>query len=151
MKKSFFTSLAYNDWANEKIIEKLSSSEKYPDRCLDLVCHIISLQDYWYDRLVNKSIYLIDLWETYSLAECLPLSKASTETWKEYIGKTKEKEFKNLCGYYGKDGTPLDISVGDIINHVLNHSAYHRGQINLLLKNSGQEPADIDFSSYASF
>lgn len=151
MKKSFVHGFEYNDWANKNIIKFLSESGDAPERCLDLVSHIIAVQDYWYDRQVNKSIYLIDLWEKYSLLELGHLNQSSTNMWLGYIEKCKEKEFKELCGYYNKEGVALDISAGDIINHILNHSAYHRGQINLLLKTNGFEPVNIDFNEYASF
>ena len=151
MKKSFIHSFEYNNWANKKIIENLNKIKDYPERCVELISHIISVQDYWYDRQVNKSIYLIDLWEKYSLLELNHLNQASTQMWMDYINKTKEKDFKELCGYFNEEGVALDISVGDIINHILNHSAYHRGQINLLLKTNNFDPVNIDFNEYASF
>ncbi|MFA8342308.1 MAG: DinB family protein [Rhodothermaceae bacterium] len=151
MKKSFIHGFEYNDWANRQIIAYLTEIKDFPDRCVDLMAHIIAVQDYWFDRQVNKSIYLIDLWEKYSLLELNHLNQASTSMWVEYIEKTKEKDFKELCGYYNEEGVALDISAGDIINHILNHSAYHRGQINFLLKNSEIPPVNVDFNQYASF
>lgn len=151
MKKGFLHSLDYNDWANEKLIVFINSNKNIPERCYSLICHIIATQDYWYDRLVNKSIYLIDLWENYQKNELLPLSQNSSDTWKSFINKSREKDFQELCGYYNEKWEANDISFGDILNHVLNHSAYHRGQINLLLKTAGFDPVDVDFKSYSSF
>lgn len=151
MKKGYLHGFEYNDWANKKILAYLTEIEEYPERCNDLLAHIIAVQDYWYDRQVNKSIYLIDLWEKYSLLELNHLNQASTSMWLNYIEKTKEKDFRELCGYYNEKGVALDISVGDIINHILNHSAYHRGQINFLLRSKDIEPVNVDFNNYASF
>ncbi len=151
MKKTFLNSFNYNHWANEKIISYFLDTKNLPEKCLDLFSHIISVQDYWYDRLVNKNIYLIDLWDRYSLLELTPLNRNSTNTWKDFIKKSSKKSFRNLCGYYDKKGKPVDISVADIIHHLLNHSAYHRGQINLILRENNLEPIDIEFNNYAAF
>lgn len=151
MKKSFIHSINYNDWANENLIRAFKDNNQYPQRCIDLMCHIISSQDYWYDRLINKSIYLVDLWEKFSLLELSMLSQNSTNVWRVFVNKVKEKEFTELCGYYDEKGVALDISTGDVLNSVLNHSAYHRGQINLLIKSAGFEPINIDFRTFASF
>lgn len=151
MKKSYIHSINYNDWANEQLIRFLQTNKDYPLRCIDLISHIISAQDYWFDRLINKSIYLVDLWEKYTLIEMLPLSQNSTSSWRNFVNKIREKDFTELCGYYNEKGIAVDISTGDVINHVLNHSAYHRGQINMLFKNDGITPVDIDFRTYASF
>jgi uncharacterized damage-inducible protein DinB len=47
--------------------------------------------------------------------------------------------------YTNSAGSAFSNSVQDILRHVLMHAQYHRGKVNLLLKQSGLMPASVDY------
>jgi uncharacterized damage-inducible protein DinB len=48
-------------------------------------------------------------------------------------------------GYRNSKGEPWTSTVGDILTHVVTHSAYHRGQVASELRAAGFIPAYTDF------
>lgn len=150
MKKYFLDLFEYNNWANDKIIIKLSSLDyqfegKDPYKILS---HIISAQDIWLERVKGKSSYHINAWEEYSIQEIEILSEISNKEWKKFISKTNEKKFEKTCKYKNSKGDDKSNLFQDIFQHVLNHSTYHRGQINLILRLNNIDPVVNDFIYY---
>ncbi len=47
--------------------------------------------------------------------------------------------------YTNSKGEPWTSSAGDIVMHVILHGAYHRGQIAIVIRAAGEEPAYTDF------
>jgi uncharacterized damage-inducible protein DinB len=43
---------------------------------------------------------------------------------------------------------PNTYALGELIQHVLNHSTYHRGQVTLLLRQLGHEPPSTDYRRF---
>jgi len=150
MKKYFVDLFEYNNWANDKIILKLKSLS--PDlikpEILKLLGHIISAQDTWLERVKGTKSYNIYLWDEYSLQEIEILSMNSHQGWIKFFRKFDEKNLENVCSYKNSKGEKLDKSYQDIFQHIINHSTFHRGQINQLLRINNIEPIKLDFIYY---
>jgi uncharacterized damage-inducible protein DinB len=56
-----------------------------------------------------------------------------------------ERELSRVFEYQSWDGPRYRNSIEDILTQLFGHSWYHRGQIALLLRSSGSEPAATDF------
>ncbi len=54
-------------------------------------------------------------------------------------------ELERVVGYRNSRGEPWTSTVGDVVTHVVIHSAYHRGQVASELRGAGFEPAYTDF------
>ena len=145
MKNYFFQMFQYNDWANEQIFNSLKFVEAIPGKSLLLLSHIIAAQDVWYERITGIHNWNIQLWEVYSLQECVVLSSQSTKNWLSLVRKFKEKDFDKLIEYKNMKGNDCENTVSDILAHVINHATYHRAQINTVLKENGIEPVLIDY------
>lgn len=144
MKRNFIELFEYNDWANSKLIDYMMSLDSPPLKALKLINHIIAGQDIWFERITGNNDYSIDLWEENSLQECYVLCKQSTHNWVKFINRSTEKSLRENFLYINSEGKEYSSSVSGIINHVLTHSHYHRGQINMVLKKEGLEPSKID-------
>jgi uncharacterized damage-inducible protein DinB len=67
------------------------------------------------------------------------------QLWRDHQnGLTPAQLFRPIA-YTNTKGEPWTNTVGDILTHVVLHSAYHRGQIAAGLRASGQPPAYTDF------
>jgi uncharacterized damage-inducible protein DinB len=51
-------------------------------------------------------------------------------------------------GYTNSAGRSFVTPVGDILLHVALHGQYHRGKVNLLLRQAELEPAPVDFIGF---
>jgi uncharacterized damage-inducible protein DinB len=150
MKKYFLDLFEYNNWANDRIILKLHGlnndfKESNPNKILS---HIISIQDTWLERAKGTKTYNIFLWEEYSIQEMEILSINSHRGWIKFISKMSENKFDNECSYKNSKGEKNSKSYQDIFQHIINHSSYHRGQINQSFRLNNIEPVVTDFIYY---
>ena len=148
MKQYFLSQLDFDLWANQKIISSLKN-QKYPEECISLFSHIISAQDIWFERIKKTASFQIQLWDIYTIPECEILLVQSNKKWKNHLEKLTDGKFEELINYRNSQGKEFNESLKDILIHVLNHSSYHRAQINFLLSKSSLTPASIDYILYA--
>ncbi|MCB0732336.1 MAG: DinB family protein [Ignavibacteriae bacterium] len=150
MKKYFLDLFEYNNWANDKIILRLQELEFNftLGNPILILSHIITSQEYWLERVKKKSSYNIYLWEEFSIQELGILSMNSTKEWIKFISKISDSKFQQMLEYKNLKGEDKSHTFQDIFQNVINHSNYHRGQINKILKLEKCEPVDIDFISY---
>ena len=59
-----------------------------------------------------------------------------------------ETDLAARLAYVNSAGKPFDDEVGDILLHVMLHGQYHRGKINLLLRQGGAEPGPVDYIAF---
>ena len=152
MKKYFLDLFEYNNWANDKIILRLQSiNEEFKNaNPLQILSHIISVQDYWFERVKGIKSYNIFLWDEFSIQELGVLSLNSHQDWVKFITKLNESEFEKKSSYKNPDGKKMTRSYQDIFQHIINHSSYHRGQINQIFRMNKIEPVNLDFIYYAN-
>ncbi len=150
MKKYFLDLFEYNNWANDKLILGLQKvKHKFKDKNpISIFSHIISAQDTWLERVKGKTSYHIFLWEEYSIQELEILSMNSHKEWIKFISKMNEKKFGEICIYKNSKGVEHSRYYQDILQHVIIHSVYHRGQINQILRINNVETVNIDFINY---
>jgi Uncharacterized protein conserved in bacteria len=65
--------------------------------------------------------------------------------WSAYFERLDEAELARIFEYRALDGPRFRNSIEDILTQLFGHSWYHRGQIALLLRQAGDEPAVTDF------
>ncbi|MFZ1290556.1 MAG: DinB family protein [Melioribacteraceae bacterium] len=148
MKKYFLNLFEYNDWANFQLINKLILIEDEKDDSFRLMSHIISAQETWLERLKGSHNYSIDIWETFTIQELQILSDKSSKECLKFINKFNEESFNKICNYKNLSGKLFTNSFQEILTHVINHSTYHRAQINIRLKLKNIKPANIDYILY---
>ena len=144
MKKYILDLFEYNNWANDRVIMRIQENvtEFKVGSPLTILSHIIAAQDTWLERVKGTKSYNIFLWDEYSIQEMEILSLNSHKGWINFLKKFDPDKFEELCGY--KNSRRYQ----DIFAHVVNHSTYHRGQINQLLRMNNIEPAATDFIYY---
>ena len=67
------------------------------------------------------------------------------EAWTLYLADITEKEIARSFEYLSGEGIRYRNRVEDILTQLYGHSLYHRGQIAMLLRAAGAEPAVTDF------
>ncbi len=136
---------AYNYWANKRLIEKL---RLLPEELLykelkssfrsitATVLHINDAETVWLKRLEGISL---NKWPSADFKgtsmEALQRLETSSLLIKEFVSELDDRQLHEDCSFTSLDGKPYSMKIYDIIQHAMNHSTFHRGQIITMLRN----------------
>ena len=134
----------YDAWANEEALSSLRAMASPPARAIQLLAHILSAQVLWLERMkgVPQSLPVWPEWKLEEIQSRLPLLRRE---WKVFLGEKKAPDLALRFQYTNTKGEHYSSTIGDTAMHVVMHGVYHRGQIALLVRDGGGEPAYTDF------
>jgi uncharacterized damage-inducible protein DinB len=66
----------------------------------------------------------------------------------EYIRSLTSSELERVVQYKNTKGVPFKGPVWPMLQHVVNHSTYHRGQVTTLLRQLGATPVSTDLIAF---
>ena len=134
----------YDDWANGETLRSLRAMAPPPARAVKLLAHIMSTQWLWLERMrgVKQSFAVWPEWTLDEIEAQLPKLKRE---WKVFLGEKKPPDLALRFQYINTKGEHYSSTIGETAMHVAMHGAYHRGQIALLVRDGGGEPAYTDF------
>lgn len=134
--------LRYNYLANQKYIDFLaknpfSQGEK-------VISHILNAQHIWNAR-VSKTLSIYDIWQPHDLNQCTEINKENFDHSLKLIVGVSLQERHAYKEYTGEKFTN---NVVEILNHVVIHAGYHRGQIAAKAKELKLSPPATDYINY---
>jgi uncharacterized damage-inducible protein DinB len=135
---------AYDAWANRAALASIGRSAAPPPAALRRMGHVLGAQYLWLGRL-RREREPGPVWPEWSLEECDRRTGEIARRWSAYLGRIRPGSLDRAVAYVSSAGEPWTSGVGDILTHVVLHSAYHRGQIATDLRGSGADPASTDF------
>ncbi len=62
-----------------------------------------------------------------------------------FLATLRESDLGRLVSYENPPGTTWSYSLAHMLQHVVNHSTYHRGQVVTLMRQLGRTPPETDF------
>ena len=145
---------AFNGWANRRVLEAVravSPEDLHRDlrtsfgsihgTLLHLVAGEWRWLQFWLDRPYEREY----------LPEEFPDAAAIERFWTEIA--TEQQAFAEALTEESMRTTKLvrgaQRPLADTLQHLLNHSSYHRGQVASLLRQTGYDPPAIDFLIFA--
>ena len=136
--------LDYDDWANREALGSINSAEGDSKRALRLLAHIIGTQWTWLRRLGAPSGEMA-VWPHLEREDCETQFDLLSIAWERYLEASSEQQLDESLAYLNSKGQSWSSRVEDILEHVIMHGAYHRGQIAFVLRADGSTPAYTDF------
>jgi uncharacterized damage-inducible protein DinB len=142
----------WDAWSNRAALESIrgatdgaggAASIALP-RALRIAAHLVGAMRLWLDRLHGDPPSM-DVWPTLSIDQCAASFAEVDRAWSAYVGRLTEAELERRVSYVNSKGERWENSVRDILIHVTHHGGYHRGQIALLVRDSGATPAYTDY------
>jgi uncharacterized damage-inducible protein DinB len=133
---------SYDQWANREVLNSIRKTGTNDERSLQLMSHILAAERVWLERLMQRP-QSVAVWPKADLTSCQSENEALAGLWIEYLSKATN--FDQSISYKNSKGETWTSSIGDVLTHVLMHSAYHRGQIASHMRACGQTPAYTDF------
>lgn len=133
----------YDAWANRATVGSLRKGP-VSERARNLMAHVAATERLWYDRLLNRPQSL-PVWPDFTLDRSDTLATEMAAAWRAYLAELTSAALREERRYTNTKGEHWTNTVGDVLTHVILHSAYHRGQIAADVRAQGGEPAYTDF------
>lgn len=134
---------AYNAWANEQTLTSLRV-EAPPERSLAFMAHIVAAEWLWLGR-IKQWKEAFPVWPEWTRQQCEAQAGKLPPLWQELVRGMRPAGLDQTAAYTNSKGEAWTSTLGDILAHVLLHSAYHRGQIATELRAAGLTPAYTDY------
>ena len=135
-------------WADAELRRALEATDAPAADALREYAHVLGADEVWLARLEGRASDL-KVWPDVSVAEFAEWGARIADGYRGYLARIDESELTRVVKYTTSSGMALETAVVDILAHVALHAQYHRGKINLLLRQSGGEPAPTDFIHFA--
>ena len=146
----------YDHWATARIIEALSILDlELPEHgeARALLSHNLAARGIWLWRLTGDKAYFAGqvFWE-HAEAPGLELlanwSIIVRDQWLDWAATLTQADLNRVITYAALDGTIWSNSVDEIVEHVLTHGFYHRGQIARRFRLMGRDAPETGFIFY---
>lgn len=147
MKDYFLNLISYESWANKEVINFILKIPQLPEKALSIMSHIINAQILWLSRLQGIPEE-VKVWQSYDINELIKIYDKSESQLNNYIKNLEENYLDNYIDYTNTKGEKFKSKVKDVLTHLTHHSAYHRGQIIILLKNLSPNVPYTDYIHY---
>ena len=133
----------YNDWANRRILVALKENES--KKSTKILAHILITEAEYYERLFGKDSTGFDFWQDLSLEECGKLAREIAERYEKLIRRFEEEGLDLETNYKTSRGVSHTNTYREMLTHILFHSAIHRGNIILKMREEGFTPPATDY------
>src|SRR5262245_32244199 len=137
----------YEVWASRRLLARLREVRDLDPRIRKLFAHIQVGLKVWARRIRGEDSRAVPIWPDLTLEECEGLI-AENEAAYAGILSVPEGLLGEKVSYTNQHGLHYQTAIGDILPHVMTHCVYHRGQIALLLRQTGEEPLNTDYITY---
>lgn len=159
MNKNDVTTLFdFNAWANARTLQAVDSlpEEKL---YLDLknsfgsihgtLVHLCGAEDIWLQRMNGADPGVFMKKEAYPTYESVKIKwKDVEEGWKQYMQKLTDDMLDRPLVFHNLKGEKVSQFIGQSLQHLVNHSTYHRGQITTMIRQSGGIPVGTDLITF---
>lgn len=137
----------YVCWANDYLLDTIHQSEDNPE-LLRLFSHILFSERVWIARMSGEDTSKLEIWANIDYEQCKELVVENKSLVEKFISELTEEKLLEPVIYTTSAGQAFTNTVEEIINHIALHGQYHRGQINMRIRELGYEPVNVDFITY---
>ena len=134
-------------WADTAALGALRASPGSDTRALTIYAHILGAEAVWLCRLAGRPSD-VAVWPVLSLEQAASLAERNAAELDALLSSLDPAELGREIDYRTSDGRAFRSRVDDILLHVALHGSYHRGQVSLLIRAGGGEPASTDYIAF---
>jgi uncharacterized damage-inducible protein DinB len=140
--------VAYDRLGNDLTLASLATSftatSPAPERAVAVMAHIIGAERLWLARIEGEPSPLA-VWPALDLDGSRRELEALDLPWAHLLGQLDPATLAREVHYTNSRGDTFTNRVDDILQHVVLHSAHHRGQIAAAVRAAGGTPAYTDY------
>jgi uncharacterized damage-inducible protein DinB len=141
---------AHLAWADAEVLRSLRASRETPgsdERALTLYAHVVAAEAVWLARIAGRTPD-VAVWPTMTLDEAAALARRNADELASLMASSSASDLAREITYRNSAGAEFRSQVEDMLLQVATHGCYHRGQIALLIRASGGEPAPSDYIAF---
>lgn len=151
------TLIAYNEWANQKVLEaaKTLAAEEFGRQVSGshqsvrmTLLHIVRVQTWWLSVLNGKpeASSSPEGYERMTLEETKQWFMRSHDDLRAHAAAlTEERLEAEVSAYHPGEGKEYRWPSWQPVSHLLNHGVQHRAEAGIMLASLGHSPGDLDF------
>ncbi|QQV03825.1 MULTISPECIES: DinB family protein [Chryseobacterium] len=144
MKEKMIDLFDYTYHFNKEMIRVISENiSKVGEKTISLINHTLNAQQIWNSRILGEES--CEVWQINPFEN---LSEINLQNHLKSVDIIRNSDLDEIIEYQNSKGIKFQNSIFEILFQTINHSTYHRGQINFLLKQSGIEPILTDYIFY---
>jgi uncharacterized damage-inducible protein DinB len=147
MLRRLFDHLAWADANARDAVKAMSASSAEAKRATQLFAHVAAAEHVWLARLKQRP-QEYPVWPDLDLAAGAALAARTAAELRQYVDSLGPDDHEREVDYTNSAGRRFRDRVDDILLHVAMHGAYHRGQIALVTRLGGGEPASTDYIAF---
>ena len=134
-------------WADAVLLAALKASAGTPPDAWREFGHVVGAAETWLARLERRSPR-VPVWPETGPAELEALAGRVHDAFGAFLSGLSEPDLASTCAYTNSAGRSFVNPVGEILLHVAMHGQYHRGKVNLLLRQARLAPAPCDYIAF---
>ena len=134
-------------WADAAILAALRAAAEPPPAALREYAHVLGADEVWLSRVEQRPSRSA-VWPEIGLEEVESLARAVREGYETLLARLSEGDLESPVTYTNSAGASFVNELGDILLHVALHAQYHRGKVNLMLRQAGLAPVPSDYIAF---
>jgi uncharacterized damage-inducible protein DinB len=148
----------FNYWAKARlmgVLESLSDEQFAKDLgsshggIYGTLLHVVGAENIWLSRWTDKTVLkLLDPKDYPTLAAVRKKWDEVEHGMSEFVSSLTEENISAVVTYKTTEGKQFSYPLWQMMQHVVNHSSYHRGQIVTMLRQLGIRPVGTDLIAY---
>ena len=155
--EDFRTLYAYNDWANRRIVDACRALDEpaFTRGCggsfgsiKDTLAHIAWAEWLWLERWQHRSPKQAALPDASDLAAIERVMNEVARGQRSFVEGVRDEDLSERISYVNIKGETWEYTLSQMLQHTVNHSTYHRGQIVTLLRQAGAHGVSTDYLLY---
>ncbi|HEV7703181.1 MAG TPA: DinB family protein [Gemmatimonadaceae bacterium] len=139
--------LEHLEWADERVLDSLRAMTHLDRRALDLYAHVLGSEHNWLARILQAAPRE-KIWPELSLEGAEALAAENAASLRSFLESLSADQLQRKVAYKNSAGLAFESTIEDMLLHVVLHGCYHRGQVALVVRGAGAEPAPTDYIAW---
>ena len=135
------------EWADAELLSGLRTTSQPVALAVREYAHVIATEEAWLARLEGRPSR-VPVWPKLDLSQAAELAVTVRDGYVAYLDRLEAAALEQPVAYVNSVGQAFTTPVNDILLHVALHGQYHRGKINLLLRQADERPAPTDYIAF---
>lgn len=137
---------AHTAWADAELFAALRENPQLTTAWREYD-HVLGAAGVWLARLERRPSP-VAVWPVLRIDEADVVRQELGEGYDRFLNTLDASTLSNEIEYTNSAGQRFRTAIADILLHVALHGQYHRGKINLLLRQCGVAPAPTDYIAF---
>jgi uncharacterized damage-inducible protein DinB len=139
--------LDHLEWADRRVLDSLRAMPHPDARALELYAHVLGTEHTWLSRILERAPRE-KVWPELTLAAASALAIENAAALRALLDGQSVEQLQRKVGYSNSAGVSFESTVEDMLLQVILHGCYHRGQVAMVVRGAGGEPAPTDYIAF---